>query len=298
MSTLSLCMIVKNEENWIETAIESVKSIVDEMIVVDTGSSDQTKQKALAMGAKLYDFPWCNDFAAARNYSLAQATSDWILVLDADETMDADGCQKIKTFINNPNADLAFLNQLTYTFESHSILWKRNDQVLDYVKKFPGYLLSPLIRVFKNSPDIQYRGVVHENPFSKINAKSINLNVNIHHFSLVRKDPKLGKREQYLKLAQKKCEQEPENHQAVMEYAIAYGELGRFAEGLPILETIMAANMKNEKFLVLIAGFYLAVKNYEKCENILQHLTAIQTQHSNTVLMLVDSLLKQKRNNL
>lgn len=87
MITLSLCMIVKNEETVLGRCLRSVQGVVDETIVVDTGSSDRTKQIATDCGAQLFDFPWVDDFSAARNYSFAQATQQYILWLDADDVI-------------------------------------------------------------------------------------------------------------------------------------------------------------------------------------------------------------------
>ncbi|WP_449621900.1 glycosyltransferase family 2 protein [Robertmurraya sp. Marseille-Q9965] len=85
MLTISLVMIVKNEENNIGTCLSSVSKHVDEIIVVDTGSTDKTKEIAKKYGAILYDYEWANDFAAARNFALSKSTSKWNLILDADE---------------------------------------------------------------------------------------------------------------------------------------------------------------------------------------------------------------------
>ena len=85
MKTLALCMIVKNEEEMLGGCLESIKDWVDEMIVVDTGSTDNTKQIAIDHGAKVFDFEWINDFAAARNFSKAQTNCDYVVALDADE---------------------------------------------------------------------------------------------------------------------------------------------------------------------------------------------------------------------
>src|SRR3990167_8792325 len=96
MSTISLCMITKNEEKWLEQCLNSVKEIVDEIIIVDTGSTDKTKEIAKKFNAKFFDFKWIGDFSAARNESLNHATKDWILVLDADETIAKEDLEKIK----------------------------------------------------------------------------------------------------------------------------------------------------------------------------------------------------------
>ncbi|MGO4733177.1 glycosyltransferase [Paenibacillus sp. 2KB_22] len=86
--TISLCMIVKNEEKVLGRCLESVQSIVNEIIVVDTGSTDSTLDVARKYTDKIYSFEWVNDFSAARNESIKHATSDYILILDADEYLD------------------------------------------------------------------------------------------------------------------------------------------------------------------------------------------------------------------
>lgn len=75
-STLSLSMIVKNEEKFLPDCLESVKGLVDEIVIVDTGSTDTTKEIAARYGARIFDFEWIGDFSAARNYSLGQCTGD------------------------------------------------------------------------------------------------------------------------------------------------------------------------------------------------------------------------------
>lgn len=84
---LTLCMIVKNERENLPRCLASAQPYVDEIIVVDTGSNDGTQEIAAAYGANIRYFKWCDDFAAARNYSISQATGNWILVLDADEEL-------------------------------------------------------------------------------------------------------------------------------------------------------------------------------------------------------------------
>ena len=85
MITVSLCMIVKNEENVLGRCLDSVKDAMDEIIIVDTGSSDRTKEIAARYTDKIFDFAWINDFAAARNFSFSKASMDFILWLDADD---------------------------------------------------------------------------------------------------------------------------------------------------------------------------------------------------------------------
>ena len=88
MPALGVVMIVKNESEWLENCLESVCAIADEIVIGDTGSTDNSKQIAAEFKARIMDVPWTDDFAAARNAVLATATSDWLLHMDADETLD------------------------------------------------------------------------------------------------------------------------------------------------------------------------------------------------------------------
>lgn len=85
--TISLCMIVKNEEDVINRCLTSVKGIADEIIIVDTGSTDHTTEIVKKYTDKIYDFPWIDDFSAARNFAFNLATQDYILWLDADDVI-------------------------------------------------------------------------------------------------------------------------------------------------------------------------------------------------------------------
>lgn len=103
MTRLSLCMIVKNEEKNLPQCLDSVKDVVDELIVMDTGSSDRTVEIAQSYGAKIPTFAWVNDFSAARNVALTHVTGDWVLVLDADEALAPSAVKSIQAAIANPD---------------------------------------------------------------------------------------------------------------------------------------------------------------------------------------------------
>lgn len=94
MITISLCMIVKNEENTLERCLTPLKKIVDEMIIVDTGSTDKTKEIAKKFTDRIYDFTWTGNFADARNFSFSKAKMDYIYCADADEVIDEENVQK------------------------------------------------------------------------------------------------------------------------------------------------------------------------------------------------------------
>ncbi|HEX9060082.1 MAG TPA: glycosyltransferase family 2 protein, partial [Clostridia bacterium] len=96
---ISLCMIVKDEEKYIDGCLKSVKDFVDEMIIVDTGSTDRTIEICKSFGAQVLNFHWNGDFSEARNYGLDHAAGDWILWLDADEKVDDTDAKKLRDII-------------------------------------------------------------------------------------------------------------------------------------------------------------------------------------------------------
>ncbi|MGG0179092.1 glycosyltransferase [Gottfriedia acidiceleris] len=146
--TLSLCMIVKNEENVLERCLTSISSFVDEIIIVDTGSTDQTKQIAQKFTNKVYDFNWINDFSAARNFAFSKATKDFIMWLDADDIITEENANKIlnlkKTLTNKVDAvamkyHLSFDEDGKPTFSSvrnRIVNRKRNFKWFGFVHEF------------------------------------------------------------------------------------------------------------------------------------------------------------------
>src|SRR5438067_3384467 len=120
---ISLCMIVKNEEDWVEGAVHSVRSIVSEVIIVDTGSTDATPERIKAIGVNSFKFRWKDSFAEARNASLAQANQPWILVLDADERIAPKDLPLIVHATTAGVADGYHLIQRNYVSGNHVLGW-------------------------------------------------------------------------------------------------------------------------------------------------------------------------------
>lgn len=111
---LSACMIVKNETLTIRKCLASLQGVVDEIIVVDTGSTDDTPDIARECGAHVFSFIWQNDFSQARNESLRHAHGDWILVIDADEYLDEQKKQSFRSFLQSSDAEGVFITQKNY----------------------------------------------------------------------------------------------------------------------------------------------------------------------------------------
>ncbi|HWR21606.1 MAG TPA: glycosyltransferase family 2 protein, partial [Verrucomicrobiae bacterium] len=144
--TLSLCMVVRNEETNLSRCLESVKGVIDEIIIVDTGSTDRTVEIAQQYGAKIFSHRWDNDFAAARNVSLSHATSDWILVLDADETLAEEDRGRLRALLR-PDGPTAYLLNIVSPVDD-----RRSSHAV--INAFP--------RLFRNRPEIRFEGRVHE----------------------------------------------------------------------------------------------------------------------------------------
>ncbi len=143
---LSLCMIVRNEERSLGRCLESVKGIVDEAIVVDTGSEDNTVAVAEGFGARVHSHPWRDDFAEARNASLAEASGDWILVLDADEELERADRGKVRQIIARAAAEGFQMRQRS--------LMPQGD-----LQKYEDIYLT---RLFRNRPEYRYAQPIHE----------------------------------------------------------------------------------------------------------------------------------------
>lgn len=144
---ISACTIAKNEEKNIARSIESYKDYVDEIIIVDTGSTDNTVSIAESLGAKVIHFEWINDFAAARNCALDTATGDWVLFLDADEWVKDDGASKLQAIIKEAKAN----NLNAVSFRMMNL---EDDGTL--------FEITSSLRLFAHRPNIRYIRKIHE----------------------------------------------------------------------------------------------------------------------------------------
>ncbi|MCL2217632.1 MAG: glycosyltransferase family 2 protein [Defluviitaleaceae bacterium] len=176
MLTISLCMIVKNEESVLARCLESIKDAVDEIIIVDTGSTDNTKEIALRYTGKLYDFEWIDDFSAARNEAFSKATMDYQMWLDADDVFPEESLNKLlelkKTL--DPGVDIVTMKYITHFDEQDRPVLASTRERL--TKREKGYLWTdpvheciPLIgNIFYSDMEVHHRkqkkeGVSHRN---------------------------------------------------------------------------------------------------------------------------------------
>ena len=143
-TTISACMIVRNEEELLPGCLESIRDWVNEIVIVDTGSTDKTVEIAGAYGARVFHQPWEGDFSKHRNYSLDQATGDWVLIIDADERFVADDVRHVRRAIDEQAARVIAVNVL-------NVGGKFEEQVT----------FLPSVRLFRRELDLRYAGIVH-----------------------------------------------------------------------------------------------------------------------------------------
>ena len=143
--SISLCMIVKNEEQYIEQALKSVEGLVDEIIIVDAQSTDQTVTIAKKYTRKICSRPWNDDFAEARNFSLQHATKELILVLDADEVIAKKDHEQIKALTEDRQYDAYTFIQASYTNDLTQFGFTPIQENLPEAKKFLGYISCNII---------------------------------------------------------------------------------------------------------------------------------------------------------
>lgn len=205
-------MIVKNEEKFLEQCLLSVQGLVDEIVIVDTGSTDKTKDIALRVTSKVYNFEWCDDFAAARNESLKYASGDWILVLDADETISHFDFTLIKETLCSTLAAGFFLPIRNYINNSSLTDWVSavGDNYIES-KVASGWKEILRLRLFKNDSIVKFEGIIHELPDKTVEriGKIATLNVPIHHFGHLTENKRPNKREMYELLSKKKAINNP-----------------------------------------------------------------------------------------
>ena len=168
MATVSVCMIVKNEEDNLPGCLDCLKDIADELVIVDTGSSDRTKEIAASYGAKVYDFAWTDSFAEARNFAFSKATCDFIYSADADEIIDEDNRERFKELLDqvgDPELDIDIV-QMYYSGQL------TNNTVYNYDKE-----LRP--KLFRRVRSFIWQDPIHESV--KLEPTVVNSDIEIHH---------------------------------------------------------------------------------------------------------------------
>ena len=244
-TSISLCMIVKNEQAFLGPCLNSIKELVDEIIVVDTGSNDRSVDIAKVYGAQVIIEQWQDDFSLARNVSLDKAHGDWILILDADEInapQDSEALrQKVLSNIENPKA--YSLQTRNYLNLANALDWQPNDRSYPKQETGIGWFPTNKVRLFPRHADIRFCYPVHELVDPSIRAAGLTIetcSIPIHHYGHVNEGKNAKKAEHYFKLGYAKLELMGSDKVALRELAVQAGQLARWTEAIELWRRFLA----------------------------------------------------------
>jgi glycosyltransferase involved in cell wall biosynthesis/tetratricopeptide (TPR) repeat protein len=285
---VSLCLIVKNEESNIAACLHSAEGLCDEVIVVDTGSTDRTKEIASELGAKVYDFAWVDSFSAARNECLKHATGDWIFWLDADDRIDDDNRRKLKDLFSSlPDANLCYSMKCRCLPDPNTGVFTDVDH----------------IRLFRRHPAIRWAFRVHEQILPSVRAAGGDVrwaDVVILHTGYT--DPALRRRklERDLRLLRLEESEQPDNPFTMFNLGSVTQELGRPEEALPYLRRSLAGSHPNDsivrKLYALIVGCHRALK--QPNEAVAACAEGLQVCPGDTELLYLDAVLRRDQRDM
>lgn len=254
-------MIVKNEEDTLARCLESVKDIVDEMIIVDTGSIDSTVKIAEGYGARTFFYRWDNSFARARNFSLEKATKDWILIMDADDELRSEDKDKVIKLITDSNTKLNayFGETLSYSGDNPD-----------------SNIYSNLnVRFIKNGKGYKFKGDIHEQivpGIEDINKEGFLgiIDIRFYHYGYLSKTVELkNKRKRNMEIVQKLLEKEPDNCFMLYNMGVEYCAKGEYSEALNYLkksyENFNPALGFGSKLILKMISCYEVLQKFDQC---------------------------------
>lgn len=221
--TISLCMIVKNEEKHLARCLSSVKDIVDEMIIVDTGSTDNTIEIAKSFNALIYQYEWDNNFSNARNFSLSFATKEWIMLMDADDEFSKKDEEKFINLINTSNSHGHYFKTLSYAGERPG-----ND------------IVSNLnLRLLRNINKYKFVGAIHEQISfidGVIDYKNFTTeNINIFHYGYLNSvASEKNKRQRNISIIEKELSKDADNTFHLFNLGNEYSAMGNYEKAFEL----------------------------------------------------------------
>lgn len=268
--SLSLCMIVKDEENYLARCLMSAIPVADEIIIVDTGSTDRTKAIAKAFGARVYDFEWTDDFSEARNLSLEKATGDWIFVLDADETISPLDYDRLNKIVKNNAAHPAAYSVITrnYVRPIYITGWTCNNGQYTDEEDGTGWYPSKKVRLFTNDNRIRFEAPIHEliePSLIRLGIKAKECSIPVHHYGQLDWDNYIAKGEKYYLLGKRKLEENGDNLQSLIELAIqAGGEFKKYDEAVDLWKRVLKLDPDFTKAFLNMGYAYFKLEKYEE----------------------------------
>ena len=229
---LTLCLITKNEEALLPGCLDSVKGVVDEIVLVDTGSTDRTMELARAAGATVLERPWDDDFAAPRNLAARHAKGGWILMLDADERLAPGAGRALHRAIKKGGFHLGMVR----LHNAHTREAPAAEVVSGKARNGPAMVLP---RVFRNADGLEWRGVIHESTgewLLRSKGRRVLLDVDLVHLGYT---PDMlrdrDKRRRNIALLRRRCELEAEDITPYSYLALELQEDGKYEEAAAVI---------------------------------------------------------------
>lgn len=265
--SISLCMIMRNNEKVLARCLNSVRGLVNEIIIVDTGSNDRSIDIAARYNARVFRDPWQDDFARPRNIGIAAARSNWILVMDPDEIILEKDHHALKLLTKTERFHAFWLTTYNYGPFNYRMDYEFTKKNGDPLGKFEGFIPSTKTRFFKNGLGIRFEGCFHELADWYIRRNKLlqgSSPIPIHHWTgEISQKTERDKKEFYLKLGEKKVREWPTNPQARWELATSE----------------MAAGLRDRASRTLVAAWRLGFNrkdmyyNLSKCQRLLGNKT-------------------------
>ena len=257
--TISVCMIAKNEEKRLARCLKSIQGLADEVILVDTGSTDKTIEIAKSFGCKIFLHLWQSDFALARNEASSHASCDWCFSIDPDEIIFQRDHDKIRALTRKGYFQGFLFHTRNYTKNPRmqSLIPARGEYSCE--KGYVGYTQSTKTRLWRNGIDLKWIGVWHElldYDIAKRGLRSITVSIPVHHFEHeFSQKSYAAKKWFYLRLAEKKVRQNPDDGKAWWELAIAEHILKLYARAIRSMKrALKTANPTPEMYFFLFSN--------------------------------------------
>jgi glycosyltransferase involved in cell wall biosynthesis len=260
-------MITKDEERFIARCLNSVHPVVDEIIVVDTGSADRTREIAELFDAKIYSFQWTGDFSAARNYCISKAAGHWIFSLDADEVISEDDHSLFRHLVRDVTPGPIAYSFVTrnYTIDFNQVGWFANDGTYRCEEAGCGWIATEKIRLFPNHRRILYDYAVHEMVEPSIHRENIEIrscSIPIHHYGPLLTDKKNLKLKSYYRIGREKLDSLGDNIVALYELANQAAILGKTAEAVELWGRFLALKTDVPEAYVHLSTVYFQLQDY------------------------------------
>ncbi len=264
--TIAFCLIVRDEEQDLPCCLASIKPVADEIVLVDTGSQDRTRDIARIFGARVFDFAWCDDFAAAKNFAVAQAEADWIFSIDADEVLGAQDHEALRTLIRTGHtAPVAYaVTTRNYLKVTDVIGWQPNDGCYPEEAGM-GWMPSEKVRLFTRDPQVRFSYPVHEMvepSLEKAKIPIVPCDIPIHHYGKLDQVRSLSKGETYYKIGLKKLADMEQSAIGIRELAIQAQTLGEYREAARLWERLLLLEPDQARVYINLGSVYLELGDY------------------------------------